>query len=267
MGSTNSRRLYRGPDVGRLKSRAVAHIIIAVLAACCGNTLCEAQVAVKQPDILSMYLFNGNDESKFKRNLEQGIDLQVTRVAEIVGLDTEQLGKLRLAAHGDKCRFYRELERVREKTKELNPQNNADIQKAWQEIAPLQQRIVRGLIDENSLLEKVLGNLLNAEQSQKYQEFQRERRLRCYKSILMISIADWEKSLPLTAKQRDELIKLLLSQDFPRQADAQTVPYVGSAMIARLKDEQIAEILDEQQQKTFVQLRAQHAGSVHMFKW
>lgn len=227
---------------------------------------CVAQLA-QQPDILSMYLFNGNSEANFKRQLEQGVNLRIARIAEEVGLNAEQLKKIELAAHGDLSRFYRELDDVRERTKRLNPQNNADMQKAWQEIMPLQQRVTRGVLDEKSLLERVLLTVLSQEQQKKHEQFMRKRQIACYTAVLRMTIADMEKSLPLTSKQRSELIKLLEGCEFPSSADRNVLPYVGWAMLSKLKPQDTAEILDEQQQKTFIRLKAQQAGMVRMFKW
>lgn len=214
-----------------------------------------------------MYLFRGADEAQFKRQLEQGIHLRIGRIGEVVALDAEQLSKLQLAAHGDLSRFYSEMGAVREQTKDLDPQKNEDAQKAWNLIMPLQQRIQQGLIGEKSLLERVLASTLTPEQRLKYDQFQREREIASYKAILRVTIADMEKSLPLTSQQRTDLIKLLLSSEFPSSVDRQMLPYVGWAMLSRLKLDDVAEILDEQQLETFTKLKEQQVGIVRMIRW
>lgn len=227
------------------------------------NGLCHAQFGVQQPDILSMYLFNGSDEATFRRQLEQRSHVRIARIAEVVGLDEAQRSKLELAAHGDLSRFYRELDHVRQKTKGLNPQNNEDMQKAWEHIMPIQQKATQGIVTDDSLSERILRSLLTDEQKAKYIEFLQERRAAQFHAILRITVADLEKALPLTEKQRAALIKLVEDKPLPdnvqlRQQGMQA--YLGFVMLGRLKDDELKDVLDEQQLKTFRQLTEQYAN-------
>ena len=214
-----------------------------------------------------MYLYNGSDEATFKRRMEQSTEMQVKRMAEVAQLDIAQLQKLQLAARGDLSRFYRELERVRNKVKDLDARNGNDMQKAWQEISPLQRRVAQGIIDEDSLLERVMSTLLSPEQDQKYRLYLRERLVARYRSILLITIADLEKALPLTDKQRSELIKLLESKKFPQKCQPGLETYVGQAMLSRLSAGEVQKILDEEQRKTLTRLNQQYAPMANNFTW
>lgn len=214
-----------------------------------------------------MYLYNGSDEATFKRRMEQSTEMQVKRMAEVAQLDIAQLQKLQLAARGDLSRFYRELERVRNKVKDLDARNGNDMQKAWQEISPLQRRVAQGIIDEDSLLERVMSTLLSPEQDQKYRLYLRERLVARYRSILLITIADLEKALPLTDKQRSELIKLLESKKFPQKCQPGLEAYVGQAMLSRLSAGEVQKILDEEQRKTLTRLNQQYAPMANNFTW
>lgn len=224
---------------------------------------CSAQFGnARQPDILSMYLFNGADEATFRKQLENRAQIRVTRIAEVVVLDANQLEKLRLATLGDLSRFYRELEHVRQKTKGLNAQNQNDMQKAWELIAPVQQRVAQGIIGKDSLTESILQRLLNEAQQTKYAEFQQQRRAAQFRSILRMTLADMEKSLPLTEKQRDELIKLGEGKELPDNAfmQPQMAAYLGFVMLARLTDNELANLLDKQQLMTFRKLTERYAN-------
>lgn len=239
--------------------------------ACCMLpwTRCSAQFGfAQQPDLLAMYLFNGNDEATFRKQLEQRTQMRSIRIADVVGLDQAQRDKLQLATHGDLSRFYRELDHVRQKTKGLNPQNNNDVQKAWEHIAPVQQRLSKGLIDEKSLTERILQSLLTAEQQAKYAEFQRARQTAHFQAILRISLADLQKSLPLTEKQRNELIKLVEGKPLPKGAFAQQQlqAYLGLMMLARLSEKELSDVLDEQQIVTFRKLTEQYANMIGDFR-
>ncbi len=215
-----------------------------------------------------MYLFNGADEATFRRQLENRAQIRVTRIAEVVKLDSSQLEKLQLATHGDLSRFYRELDHVRQKTKGLNPQNQQDMQKAWEFISPVQQRVSKGVIGEDSLTERILQSLLDDEQQTKYAEFQRQRHMAHFRAILRITISDLEKSMPLTEKQRDELIKLAVAQQLPHHAfdQQQMQAYLGYVMLARLRDHELSDLLDKQQLLTYRKLTEQYANMMVRFR-
>jgi hypothetical protein len=214
-----------------------------------------------------MYLFNGADEVTFKSQLDHRTELRVERIAKVVGLTGEQIVKLKLAAHGDLCRFYRDMALVRDKTKGLNPQVAGDMQQAWKEIMPLQQRMAKGIVEEDSLYEKVLASTLTAEQEQSYRDYVREREIAEIRALFRVTLADMEKSLPLTAKQRAELIKLVESQDLPGNVPKSNLYMVGYAILARLPAGDTTAIFDEHQEKTFDQLRKSYQRYAASMRW
>lgn len=222
---------------------------------------CQAQFGARSRDILAMYLFNGTDEATFRRRLEHSTQVRIDRIAEVVGLDEAQRAKLDLANQGDLCRFYREIDQVREKVKGLDPQNNNDLQAAWVHIMPVRERLTKGIIDENSLSERILQNLLNDDQQAQYKQFRRERRIAQFRAVVRMSIAELEESVPLTEKQRTGLIKLLderIERIPPenRFADQQLKAYYGYILLAQLPNDRLSELLDVQQIDTLQKLIA-----------
>ncbi len=209
----------------------------------------QAQVRAQPNDILSMYLFNGADEATFRRQLEQSSQIRIDRIAEVVDLDAAQRSKLELASHGDLCRFYRELALLRQKVKGLDPQDHNDFQAAWAHIGPVQQRLSKGIIDENSLSQRILQNLLSDQQQARYQQFQQERKKAQLRALLRISVAELEQVVPLTEKQRTELIKLLDQSSLAENGtpDRQQQAFYGHILLAQVPDEQLEKLLDEQQ--------------------
>ncbi len=217
------------------------------------GALCQAQGRAHPNDILSMYLFNGSDEASFRRQLERSAQIRIDRIAEVVELDAAQLSKLELANHGDLCRFYRDLAHLRQKVKGLDPQNHNDFQAAWAHIGPIQQRLNEGIIDENSLSERILKNLLNDQQQMRYQHFQHERENAQLHALLRISVAELERVVPLTEKQRTELVKLLeqsLLADGGTPDQHQLAVY-GNILLAQLPDQELEKLLDEHQRLAF----------------
>lgn len=223
---------------------------------------------VQRQDVVAMYLFNGQNENTYRSRLEHQSELRVERLSQIVRLSEPQLEKLKWAVQGDLNRFYRDMSLIREQTKDLNLQDQADMQKAWQLVMPLQQRASRGIVtSEDSLLEKVLSSTLSQEQQVQYKAYLQERQLAEFKAILRMTIADMEKTLPLTAQQRTQLIKLVESKDFPRKVDSQYAPFVGFIMLGRLSRLEVQEILDEHQQAVFQQLKEQYKAYENGVTW
>ena len=234
-----------------------------------GQCLAQVQVGgrVRQADILSMYVFNGSDESTFKKQLDDQTKLVVDLIAKVVSIDDSQKRKLNLAVAGDLTRFYRELEIVREKTKDLDIQNQADMQKAWQEVMPVRKRADEGILSENSLFDKVLGSVLSLEQREQYNKYLRDKEIALFKAILRAAVSDMEKSLPLTSQQRTDLIELVEKKPFPRRITRAYHAYVGVILLGRLSDQETAAILDEHQQKTFNKLKQQYEAYANGVTW
>jgi hypothetical protein len=218
-------------------------------------------------DILEMYVFNGVDEATFKKQLNDQAKLVVDRLTKITAIDEAQQQKLKLAATGDIRRFYRELEIARDKTKEIDIQDQEEMQKAWQVVMPIQQRMNEGILNESSLFEKLLEAVLTVEQRSAYDKYLREREHALYASIASATIADMEKSLPLRSKQRAELRELLESSPFPKKVPNHFLYIVGWVLLGRLDEAKTAVILDEQQQKTFKQLTQQYENQAGNFTW
>ena len=222
---------------------------------------CQAQFGAQSRDLLAMYLFDGVGEATFRTRLERSTQVRIDRIAEVVGLDEAQRAKLELANQGDLCRFYREIDQVREKVKGLDPQNNNDLQAAWVHIMPLRERLTKGIIGESSLSERILQNLLNDDQQTRYQQFRSERQIAQYRAIVRICISELEQSVPLTEKQRTGLIKLLDEKILSRNefADQQMKAYYGYILLAGLPKDRLAELLDVQQRDALQKLIAPYA--------
>jgi len=233
-----------------------------------GNpTQTQAQFGARQ-DIVSMYLFNGQDEASFRKQLESRCMLRVSQLAEVTQLDEPTLEKINLAVRGDLNRFYRCIATVREATKDYDMQNQEEMQKAWQEIMPLQQRIAAGVLkEEKSLFKKVLESSLSEEQTAAYQEYLAERERAKSLAIVKISLAEMERSIPLLAKQRTALVEKLMSKKFPSQVPQGYEAYVGYIMMTKLENAELEPILDRQQLRAFKKLITQYEAYGNAVKW
>jgi hypothetical protein len=218
-------------------------------------------------DFVTLYLFNGISEETWKKNLEKRVELRLFRIEEIVGLEEAQRTKLELALKGDLCRFYRSMALAREQTKGLDMRNQNDVQKGWQIIMPLQQQAAKGVIDENSLFEKVLSIILTEKQRGQYDDYSRKRQRTQVNAFINMTIVEIEKSLPLSAHQRQALVKIIQEKPLPALIPANATPYVGYAMLSRVTAADLQDLLDESQQKVFLQIQQQYAGQARAIKW
>ncbi len=242
-------------------------IVAAVVLLMARPSSCLAQFRNDRTDILAVYVFNGSDESTFKARLEDQAKLLVERIAKVVSIEDSQKQKLTLAATGDLTRFYRELEIVREQTKGLNIQKQQDMQKAWEFVMPVRERIETGILNEGSLFEKVIGSVLTVEQRQQYDQYLREKEIAQYKAILHAAIADMEKVLPLASHQRTALIQLVESKPFPQKVARRNLPTVGYVFLGRLSTKETTAIFDDEQQAVFEKLKQRYAGHAGGISW
>lgn len=241
-------------------------VFICVLA---DSHVADAQVfgLGQQQDIVAMYLFNGQDEATYRKTVETRAMLKVKQIARLVDLDEDGVTKLELAVTGDVSRFFRRIDELQEATKGLDIQNQNDMQKAWELIMPVQEQINSGVLGEDSLFDRILLSVLNDEQEAKYQEYLLARENAKYEAILKMTLVELERSIPLLAKQRTELLKLLMERPRPKKFQEGYLPYVGFIMIARMKDDELSAILDKQQLATVGGLREQYAAYDQLITW
>jgi len=256
-------------EIQRSKIALIATVILTctISAARQSAAQVQARAANVRQDVLAMWVFNQVDELTFKKQLDDQAKMVVDRIVKITGIEESQRQKLLLAATGDLSRFYRELETVREKTKDFDIQNQEQMQKAWQIVSPVQQRVSQGILNETSLFEKLLEAVLTVDQRAAYDEYLQKRERALCTAVLLATIADMEKSLPLTVEQRTKLLALLEANPFPKKVQNGVLYNVGWLLLARLDDAEVAKILDAQQQKAFKQLTKQFENQAGGLTW
>lgn len=243
--------------------RRLALMLGIVLIGICSSESAQCQIfgIQAQQDAVNMYLFNGQDEATFRPQLEMRSKFRLSRIVEVSHLDQAAAAKLALAVDADLNRFYRCVGQAREKTKGLDLQNQAEMQQAWQEIMPLQQRLSEGLLEEGSLFQKVLEATLSPEQRLAYEEYLAERQRAKNLALLKISIADVERSIPMLAKQRDALLAAAAGIDAPPKLPQGAEPQLGFMLLAKVADEDVKAIFDEAQQKSFKKLQKRYGAN------
>lgn len=198
------------------------------------------------------------DENQFNqwvfRNTGQGteeeteIALMVEAIDRTCHLSDEQKEKLRLAGHGDYARFKQEVDDMRA---ELVGKyyDQADIQAMYMKVQPLTARYQAGLLGDDSLFSKVLHRALTPEQRVNSDAAQGERRKARHVAKVHLFVALMEQNCPLTSKQRDALVDLLLKETRPATRSSEYDWYVVLIQVAKIPDEKLSHILDNAQMR------------------
>ncbi len=131
-------------------------------------------------------------------------------------LENGQKEKLLLAGRGDIQAFTQLYAEVRAKFVEKIKENNQQaIQNVWQEIQPLQKKYHGQIFGEGSLFEKVLGHLLDEQQSDRLEKIRREQRRFQYQSAVLQLISQFEQAAPLKHENREKLLVLIDQHALP----------------------------------------------------
>lgn len=176
------------------------------------------------------------------------VALKIAALDRTCHLTDSQKQKLQLAAQGDFARFKRELEELRTELVGKSYDQQA-MNTLWQKIQPFQQRYQAGLLGEKSFYSKVSHTLLTAEQREQQQAAEQERLKAHHRARVKLFVAMLEQQCPLTAKQRDAFLDVLLKETKPAKKASQYDSYVVMAQIPRISDDKLKPILDERQLK------------------
>lgn len=207
-------------------------------------------VEEQRRDVVAMYLFRGKSEAVFRQGIEDALLLRVDRLRQVCDLDESQVKKLELAVRGDTSRLFREIAELREQTKDYDMNNQEEANEAWQAIMPMQQRLASDVFPDGSLLDRIQSKILDEAQAKKLADFEARRREKMLRSIVRMTLTQLELTVPVTAEQREKLLELLSEQALPKgKVNDQVLPYLGYTMLARLEDEHLNEVLDENQYK------------------
>ncbi|WP_145079217.1 hypothetical protein [Aureliella helgolandensis] len=220
-----------------------------------------------EPDLVATYVFNGRDEATFRADLQRQGAVQLQRLQTVVELTDQQTQKLELAIKGDVTRFFRDVGEVREQTQGVNQNDQAAMQQVWQWVMPLRERSMRGLIDEDSLYQRMLETTLNESQWALYVAYRERRRTAEAHAIILYTVSELDRLLPLMHKQRQALVELLLEQPFPRKFRPEQKAYVGFLVLGRVDSTRFEQVLDQNQSKAVERIVAGYKNFAGGLKW
>jgi len=157
--------------------------------------------------------------SSAQKQLLDRLEGEAESIQSTCKLEDGQKEKLLLAGRGDIQAFTQLYAEVRAKfVEKINENNQQAIQNVWQEIQPLQKKYHGQIFGEGSLFEKVLGHLLDEQQSARLEKIRREQRKFQYQSAIMQTISQFDQVAPLTHKSREKLLALIKQHSYPPKA-------------------------------------------------
>ncbi len=152
-----------------------------------------------------------------RKHAENSLNIQVDFVALIGTLTDEQRAKLELAGRGDVHRFFEDFNKLLKATP-LGQMPQQQWQEVWQKMQPLQVRYMNGLHGQKSLFRKTIPSTLSEDQLHAFQVIETERNRRRYLATVKATLATIEGKIPLTARQREQVIALVMEKTKPPRA-------------------------------------------------
>ncbi len=245
-----------------------AFIITILLACICCTTKVTAQQANNQ--ILQSYVLQGKDANRLQQELTNKSKILVDACAEALQLEEEQVEQLRFACRGDVIRVMQEITELDIHTRHVDMQemgrNQEEMQKIWPLVMPARSKIDEGLHSKGSLFEKSLKSILTAEQQVSFEKQNREKQTRLIVATTKLTLLEFEKQVPLTADQRNRIIKLVEESPKPKLVSEGMAYYLGIVVLSKLPEDKVREILKEEQFKTFKKT-FQNAQRFGGFEW
>ena len=210
-------------------------------------TSAQAQI-VGQPSWFDSWVFGNQSEAEFKKTLHSNAVLDLRRMEHYVPLTDEQKQKLLLAAQGDIARFMRTAEKAKAATAGMQP-DQEHIQKIQEFISPLQTKIQKGILGEESLFRRELNQVLDETQKAAVEKGMRERQNRMMSVSVRLEVSRLELRVPMIESQRNALVSLLETELADKKIPSRYHTYAVNCMLGVLPDEKIKSVLDENQIK------------------
>ncbi|MEZ5941989.1 MAG: hypothetical protein R3C18_11395 [Planctomycetaceae bacterium] len=158
--------------------------------------------------------FNSGQGQTGRQRVEVSLTARCQQLDATAHLDELQREKLRLAGQYDIQRFFNDVDAARRQTS-MGQISQEELNRIYQSVQPLSQRFQMGLNGRGSLFEKTIRTTLTEEQLAIYEAQELERDRRRYESLVRGSIAMLELSMPLTQKQREKVISLMMEESPP----------------------------------------------------
>ncbi len=223
----------------------------------------SARAQFGDQSIVNMYIYQGQGRAVYVEQLKSATSSRIEMIERACKIDEAGSRKLRFAAKGDLNRFINLVDELHEETKDLNIQDQADMQKAWQAVQPIYEKAQKkNILDDDSLFQKLLPKLLSGEQREAYERHLRLREKTRREAVIRTTIVEIENSMPMLAEQRKQLFELLSTSKPLQNVPEGYVPFLGYIQLCKLEEEKLTAFLDKQQMKVIEQFRERYRGYV-----
>ena len=197
-----------------------------------------------------------------RKFLDRQLKAKIGNYTEQFKLSSQQEEKLTMAGQSDIAAYFAEIEVIRSEFGDNV--NQAEFQKVWQRVQPLQMRMQVGLFSKDSLLAKVIHRTLDQQQRVQHEARERERLEFAYRAAVKLTLSELEKTVSLLADQRNQILELLVKTD-PPKVGGQYINYFVLYRLAQARQE-LNEILKPGQQKAIAQTLNQGQAMAQFLK-
>lgn len=239
-----------GPPKKRVAGRMALAVATAVLAVLWGAAPLVAQQFELTDAQFNRWLTNGR--SSPIQFVEMQLNGQLAELDRACHLTDLQRQKLELAGRGDLARLQAEITALHAELVGKSYDQN-EIGNVHSRIQPLGERVRKGILDEESLFQKVKASTLDEQQRTAYDKSVAERTKFQFEAKLKLFVAALDAKAPMLAKQREALLALLIAKSQPprqwgnEQYEWLYVVYQASRMPA----DELKGILDDAQVRCF----------------
>ncbi len=157
---------------------------------------------------------NQRTHAAAKKRTDEALQVQIDFVDMAVHLTDAQREKLELAGSGDIHRFFNDYERVK-RGMTFGGIPRDEWQQVWQKTRPLQTRYNAGLHGPKSLFAKTVNSILDENQQHEFEAMKRQREKAIYIDNIRMTLSMIERKVPMTRKQRDAIIELIVDETKP----------------------------------------------------
>ncbi len=220
---------------------------LVMFALCCVPAQAEAQVAFAndliqftEQSFIQNVFGNQRSYAAARKYTDEALQIQIDFVASAVQLSDQQREKLELAGQGDIHRFFNEYERVK-RGMTFGGIPRDEWQAVWRKTQPLSTKFAAGLHGPKSLFAKTVSSALDDHQRAEFDEMKETRDIAIYVDNIRMTLSMLERKVPLTRKQRDTIIELLVDETEPPDYYGQASMhfYVVLVQMAKMPQEKL----------------------------
>ena len=219
----------------------------------------DASLFAQGNDWFDSWALQGKSEREFRKSCENQAELFIDNLKQTVQLTEPQESKIRLAAQGDIHRFFVQVAEARYKTRNMQP-NNQQVNEISRIISPIQQVVQKGLLNEQSLFESTVNQVLDDQQRERWSVAKEKHVESLHRAILQLQLVQLEHCMPLLAKQREKLIDLTLTRLKGKKVDMQYRLYLIEYAMYGIPTDKLNSFLDKPQVELFQKRGAQAMG-------